>query len=459
MGDDRMRKVPLVTSFFLIASMLALPQANAANAKAGGICARISATSVVSGIKFTCTKSGNKLIWKKNTADKKSSLTLEQKLLNEFISKAKSAINDSNNYLPTYDAAQTVKIDEVSNNNLPHFLAANTSGKFTYLGPTPLTETDSTRTGAVSLLTKDQGAVYGSRSALPPWAATFNFTTTDANGRFIVVTSGQDTQERPNYFWRLAFKTSTGLWKYQSINGTSHSKNGNQNFDQVTLGAPGTYSIHLEFENATIFHGIGLSDETTAIDSPSSASTPRVIILGDSWVYPVFNEKGKIHAWDAFPGALSWLTGWNVISAGVPGQGYVQVAAGETYKDRVVRDLVPQEPDVVIFTGSPNDHCEFCTVTDQQIANKMGAAIKLLKAANPKILIIACSPFEGSPTQADAMKTVADSLGVAFINFISQPLFNSTNNGKGQLSYGHPTRLGSGYIAKQMLKSLASLKN
>jgi lysophospholipase L1-like esterase len=175
-------------------------------------------------------------------------------------------------------------------------------------------------------------------------------------------------------------------------------------------------------------------------------------------VYPVFNEPGEIHVWDAFPGALSWLSGWNVISAGVPGQGYVQVAAGETYKDRIVRDLVPQKPDVVIFTGSPNDHCEFCVVTDQQIANEMGTAIKLLKAANPNILIVACSPFRGSPGQADAMKTVAESLGAAFINFVKQPLLSQSNNGQGQLADGHPTRLGSGYIAEQLLKSLAALQ-
>ena len=62
-----MRKVSALSVFFLITSLLALPHANAADAKAGGSCTRISATSVVSGMKFTCIKLGTKLIWSKGT--------------------------------------------------------------------------------------------------------------------------------------------------------------------------------------------------------------------------------------------------------------------------------------------------------------------------------------------------------------------------------------------------------
>jgi DNA polymerase III delta prime subunit len=93
------------------------------------------------------------------------------------------------------------------------------------------------------------------------------------------------------------------------------------------------------------------------------------------------------------------------------------------------------------------------------IANEMGVTIKSLQKANPDILIIVCSPFEGSPTQAKAMKEVATAAGVSFIDFVNLPLFNKTNNGQRQLSTGHPTRLGSSYIAAQLLKENAALKN
>jgi len=41
------------------------PQASAATAKAGAACPKLKATSVVKGKKFTCIKSGKKLVWNK----------------------------------------------------------------------------------------------------------------------------------------------------------------------------------------------------------------------------------------------------------------------------------------------------------------------------------------------------------------------------------------------------------
>ena len=433
----------------------------AATPKSGSRCANFGESIIASGKKFTCLMVGSKQVWNKGTKVKvetKSTISNTKLSLAEFVASANSAKNNSLNQIPNFDSSATVRITPVQSNLLAHFVTANSEKKFSFIGPTPLPETDPGRAGAVSLITKDQRAVYQSQSALPPWAATFKFTTTDPQGRFVVVTSGQSNQGDRNYSWRLVFKSNANSWKYQSIAGTTHAIDGKKNFDEVSLGAPGTYSLHLEFDNSTTFYGIGTNDEATSITTESNFSTPRVVVLGDSWVYPVFNETNPVHVWDAFPGALSWLTGWNVISSGVRGQGYLQVAAGETYKNRVVRDLVPQNPDVVIFTGSPNDHCEFCTYTDQQIASEMGNAIKSLRQANPSILIIACSPFEGSPTQAQAMQAVAVAAGIPFINFIALPLFDSNNNGKGQLGRGHPSRLGSAYIANQLLKSLSELK-
>jgi hypothetical protein len=41
------------------------PQASAATAKAGASCPKLKATSIVKGKKFTCIKSGKKLVWNK----------------------------------------------------------------------------------------------------------------------------------------------------------------------------------------------------------------------------------------------------------------------------------------------------------------------------------------------------------------------------------------------------------
>jgi hypothetical protein len=48
------------------------PQASAATAKAGASCPKLKATSIVKGKKFTCIKSGKKLVWDKGVVVKAS---------------------------------------------------------------------------------------------------------------------------------------------------------------------------------------------------------------------------------------------------------------------------------------------------------------------------------------------------------------------------------------------------
>jgi hypothetical protein len=57
------RALATILSAFLIVGML--PQASAATGKAGASCSKLKATSVVKGKKFTCIKSGKKLVWDK----------------------------------------------------------------------------------------------------------------------------------------------------------------------------------------------------------------------------------------------------------------------------------------------------------------------------------------------------------------------------------------------------------
>ena len=61
-----MRKVAISVSVLtLIATLLAPMQANAATAKAGASCPKAKATQIVGSKKFTCVKSGKKLVWDK----------------------------------------------------------------------------------------------------------------------------------------------------------------------------------------------------------------------------------------------------------------------------------------------------------------------------------------------------------------------------------------------------------
>lgn len=61
----------VLASFLVIALCAApIPQASAATAKAGATCTKFKATSIVKGKKFTCIKSGKKLVWDKGVTVK-----------------------------------------------------------------------------------------------------------------------------------------------------------------------------------------------------------------------------------------------------------------------------------------------------------------------------------------------------------------------------------------------------
>ena len=58
------RKFSLTFGFIFLFTSLLTPSSSAA-AKAGAKCTKVNTTSTVSGIKYTCIKSGKKLIWSK----------------------------------------------------------------------------------------------------------------------------------------------------------------------------------------------------------------------------------------------------------------------------------------------------------------------------------------------------------------------------------------------------------
>ena len=66
-----MRKVLAV---LIAVSLLGIAPANAATVKAGTKCSKHKATTTVKGMKYTCIKSGNKLVWSKGVLVKKAAL-------------------------------------------------------------------------------------------------------------------------------------------------------------------------------------------------------------------------------------------------------------------------------------------------------------------------------------------------------------------------------------------------
>jgi len=65
-----MAKRTLSTLLVVALFVVPIPQASAATTKAGAICTKLKATSIVKGKKFTCIKIGKKLVWDKGVAVK-----------------------------------------------------------------------------------------------------------------------------------------------------------------------------------------------------------------------------------------------------------------------------------------------------------------------------------------------------------------------------------------------------
>jgi len=66
-----MRKVLAV---LVAVSLLGIAPANAATVKTGSKCNKHKATTTIKGMKYTCIKSGNKLVWNKGVLVKKAAL-------------------------------------------------------------------------------------------------------------------------------------------------------------------------------------------------------------------------------------------------------------------------------------------------------------------------------------------------------------------------------------------------
>jgi len=333
-----MRKISTFTSLIILASTLALSHAGAASVKSGATCTKSGLTSTVSNVKFTCTKSGKKLVWDKGVAVVKPSTptpaatpttTAVTKIT--LVNSAKRALTNPQLGIPIFAPGNNVSISSVGQQTFSNFVSAVTKGKYTFIGPKPLIEIGSNRSGAVALITQSNQKVYESISAIPPWGVSFNLKTTDPQGRFLVATSAVAINgfgDNSRSTWRLAYKEANGTWRYQSIAGTLHPTDNVKYFDQVSLGAPGNYSIKLEFQSNATFYGVGINDDPTNLTQLQEDKPLNVMIIGDSWTYPIITDSLPYAPWDGYPLALSWLTGWNVMAAGVPGQGIYRKRRG-----------------------------------------------------------------------------------------------------------------------------------
>jgi hypothetical protein len=147
-----MRKTALVA--ILVTSLLVPVSAQAVTAKAGAKCTKLKTTQIVGSKKFTCIKSGTKLVWDKgvavNKAVVKKAQTIEfPPLENAFLANKALIISKAvtSGGLPvSYSASGACTFDAASNTlslNKVGTCSVTTSqaGNATYLAATPITRT------------------------------------------------------------------------------------------------------------------------------------------------------------------------------------------------------------------------------------------------------------------------------------------------------------------------------
>ena len=95
-------------SYLLVIALciVPFPQANASNAKAGVKCTKLKATLIVNGKKFTCIKSGKKLVWDKGV------------LVKPLVTKPSPTPNSSTQVItcPKLDSADLAGISQIRAN-------------------------------------------------------------------------------------------------------------------------------------------------------------------------------------------------------------------------------------------------------------------------------------------------------------------------------------------------------
>jgi hypothetical protein len=87
------------------------------------------------------------------------------------------------------------------------------------------------------------------------------------------------------YTWRLAYQKVGGAWHYAKVSGDSISEDSVKNYDQVSFGSIGSFRIRIEFDNLSVFYGIGTTNDATTVTINNSQLPPKVFPLGDSWVW------------------------------------------------------------------------------------------------------------------------------------------------------------------------------
>jgi hypothetical protein len=198
--------------------------------------------------------------------------------------------------------------------------------------------------------------------------------------------------------------------------------------------------IRIYLNNYANFAGlsIGPTDSVT----PTKSFLTTMAAYGDSYVEGTVQTTASKNIYST----LSQIMGWAPpFLCGQGGTGYINNASGATgkaaYTDPVrLAALIATQADIVIVEGSLNDS----TFTPAQVTTAATAALTAIVNGMPnsKIYVVGVQAITGSPSTANfannaAVKAVALSLGLLFIDPIDEEWITGTGNTGAPTGFGN----------------------
>lgn len=203
---------------------------------------------------------------------------------------------------------------------------------------------------------------------------------------------------------------------------------------------------------------------------------PKVVVIGDS-----FGEgTGSAWWWDSWEMWAGRLLGWNIIPSAVGGTGYTYDGGGGgkvKFEDRFTADVVPIDPDIVMFSGGINDKDRVTGAQLQAAAESLfNACATQLPSA--KRICVGLFPSQGVTSSnswtvaRDALKAAAVDHEMLFVDPVGYPNTTSWVSGNGKVgatnSSGnadyytsndgtHPSPDGHKYLGRRVAAELTSL--
>lgn len=207
---------------------------------------------------------------------------------------------------------------------------------------------------------------------------------------------------------------------YESRNGNALLPDGSYHIARYDFGTARKRQILVDLPQ---FVGI-FKDPAATISTTSLGPRPRVVTLGDSFT----EGTGAGAPFTSFNEHLGNYLRWEVIPSGWGGTGYTAdySGAGRTkFRTRLQRDVINQNPDVVILTGGINDSSGY---VPGFISAEITGILEDIAAYEPNLPVVVLGPFwpNGRPIAnvvgiRDELRVAADAWGHLFIDNLGGP--------------------------------------